>query len=75
MPIISKEEAHRKYGKMPSVIMIFNPRRSESSETPPKASEEEKPLTSTTLLYEKIAAKVESAKSGSAKTPSKKSTK
>lgn len=55
--------------------MIFNPRRSESLETPPKASEEEKPLTSTTLLYEKIAAKVESAKSGSAKTPSKKSTK
>ena len=75
MPIITKEEAHRKYGKMPSVIMIFNPRRSESSETSPKALKEEEPLVSTTRLYEKIAAKVEAAKPGSAKTHSKKSSK
>ena len=55
---LSQEEYERKYGKRPSVIMIFNPRRSESPETPPKAPQEEEPLVSTTRLYEKIASKV-----------------
>lgn len=55
---LSQEEYERKYGKRPSVIMIFNPQRSESQVTPPKASQEEEPLVSTTRLYEKISSKV-----------------
>lgn len=81
MTIITQEEAEKKYGKMPSLLMIFKPRSQESKPEDRSAPTPDMVEEAIATLDERITkrrketkakAKAKAAKTGTKKMPGKK---